>query len=324
MIPKVIDQARRVIESPVTPSPSNDVTDPSSDNLVARARRNFFRATPTASQASVVGASPVGSPVPTVAPVARPAVPPVTPTPSLDVTSPTSGVDYINSLYTSPDEELRMRKASVQRQRVLAVADALRHIGNIYNTSRYAPVQKFNNPAEEERTRYLQEKQLRDANNFKVLTYQQAKAKQDAQMAQYEAEAKRKAEELLLKKGYNEAQIRDMELRRADARAYNEAILQIRRDAEAERRRVNDERLRQGDERIAISRTKGTGSRGGGGRRGGGMSEYDVDEERTKRTNPDGSTTWTSKKRRRSATGTTATMRTTTTTPAKRKNKLGL
>ena len=113
--------------------------------------------------------------------------------------------------YTTPVEEQRLQKASMANRRIMAVADALRQIGNIYNTSRYAPAQKFNSPVMEEQARYEQGKALRDRANQTYLTYQQAKAKQDREAAQYEAEAKRKAEELLLKKGYNEAQIRGAE-----------------------------------------------------------------------------------------------------------------
>ena len=98
--------------------------------------------------------------------------------------SSTDGMNFLNSLYTTPKQEEQYRKASVQRQRINAVADALRHIGNIFHTTKYAPSQQFNSPVEQERTRYLQEKALRDQNNMKFMTYQQAKAAQDAKMQQ--------------------------------------------------------------------------------------------------------------------------------------------
>lgn len=90
--------------------------------------------------------------------------------------------------YTSPQEEERLRKASVANQRILAVGDALRQIGNIYNTTRYAPSQQFNSPVELERQRYLQGKALRDKANQIYLSYQQQKAAQDAKQKQWEAE----------------------------------------------------------------------------------------------------------------------------------------
>ena len=109
--------------------------------------------------------------------------------------NPQEAVDYLTSLYTSPQEEERLRKASVANQRIMAVGDALRHIGNIVNTVNYAPAQKFNSPVEEERKRYMQDKAIRDAHNYKYMTYQQAKAAQDAKIKQLEADRQQKAEQ---------------------------------------------------------------------------------------------------------------------------------
>jgi len=95
--------------------------------------------------------------------------------------------DLANAIgYTSPEEEERLRKASVANQRIVAVADALRQIGNIYNTTRYAPSQQFNSPVEMERQRYLQGKALRDKANQTYISYQQAKAKQEAQQREWD------------------------------------------------------------------------------------------------------------------------------------------
>jgi hypothetical protein len=94
--------------------------------------------------------------------------------------------------YTSPEEEERLRKASVANQRIMAVADAIRHIGNIANTVNGAPSMQFNNPVKDEYDRYLKGKALRDAANYKYLSYQQQKAAQDAKIRQWEAEQKYK------------------------------------------------------------------------------------------------------------------------------------
>ena len=110
-----------------------------------------------------------------------------TTTPVVDPTSPTSGMDAINAMYTSPEEEERLRKASVANQRIMAIGDALRHIGNIYHTVNYAPNQQFNNPVQEEYERYQKGKALRDAANLRYYTYQQAKAAQDQKARQWEA-----------------------------------------------------------------------------------------------------------------------------------------
>lgn len=101
--------------------------------------------------------------------------------------TPNGGMDYLASLYTSPEQEEKLRKASVNRQRILAVGDALRHIGNIYHTVNYAPSQQFNKPWEDEYTRYQTQKTVRDTANQKYLAYQQAKAAQDAKQKQWEA-----------------------------------------------------------------------------------------------------------------------------------------
>lgn len=102
--------------------------------------------------------------------------------------SPTDGMDYLASLYTSPEQEEKIRKSSVANQRIMAVADALRHIGNIYNTVNYAPAQQLNSPVAESTQRYLQGRALRDAANQRYFSYQQAKAAQDAKQRQWEAD----------------------------------------------------------------------------------------------------------------------------------------
>ena len=94
---------------------------------------------------------------------------------------------YLASLLTTPEQEARNLRASRSRQRILALGDALRHIGNIYNTTQGAPAQQFNDPVTAERTRYQQDKLLRDANNMKYFSYQQAKQAQDAKQRQWEA-----------------------------------------------------------------------------------------------------------------------------------------
>lgn len=104
-------------------------------------------------------------------------------------------LDYLASQVTTPEQEEKMRKSSLANQRIMAVADALRHIGNIYNTVNYAPAQKFNSPVLEEQQRYERGKALRDKANLTYLTYQQAKEIQDAKQRRWEAEQKAKADQ---------------------------------------------------------------------------------------------------------------------------------
>ena len=96
--------------------------------------------------------------------------------------------DLVNAMYTSKEQEDKMRKASVANQRIMAVADAIRHIGNIAHTVNYAPAQQFNDPVALEQARYERGKALRDKANLTYMSYQQQKAAQDAKMRQFEAE----------------------------------------------------------------------------------------------------------------------------------------
>lgn len=104
--------------------------------------------------------------------------------------SSTDGMDYLGSLLTTQADEERMRKASLNNRRIMAVSDALRHIGNIYNTANYATPQQFNNPVLEEKARYENERSVRDAANLRYYSYKQAKAAQDAKQRQWEQQLK--------------------------------------------------------------------------------------------------------------------------------------
>lgn len=169
--------------------------------------------------------------------------------------------------YTSPEEEARLRKASVNNQRILAVADALRHIGNIANTANYAPSQQFNRPWAEEQARYEQGKAMRDKANNALLAYQQQRARQDALQKQWEAEQQFK---------------RDKAAADAEAlKAYRDGQLK-RKDDALDYRKQNDEANRQmrqkqydrqnefAQQRIDLSASKKGGTSSRGGRRGGG------------------------------------------------------
>lgn len=190
-----------------------------------------------------------------------------------------AGINYLNSMLTTPEEEERMRRSSVNRQRILAVGDALRHIGNIYHTVQGAPAQVFNNPSEMERQRYQEEKSLRDANNLKVLSYEQARAAQEAKQQQWNREFDLKLEDAARKAGYTNAQIKALQDRVAESGRHNavlEAIQQGRLDEYVRANRANEsERARHNrrtegiaGSRLALDREKWNYRRrnGGGGR----------------------------------------------------------
>ena len=63
-------------------------------------------------------------------------------------------------------EEDYDRRMTTNRERILALGDAMRHIGNIVNTGKGAPSQQFNDPISQEEGRYQQrkaERQRKDA-----------------------------------------------------------------------------------------------------------------------------------------------------------------
>lgn len=238
---------------------------------------------------------------PTVTPTAQPAATTTKPQatltlPTIDPNSDTSGMDALSSLYTSPQDEERMRRASVANQRIMAVADALRHIGNIYNTVNYAPAQQLNSPVLEEQARYEKGKALRDKANLTYLNYQQAKAAQDAKAKQWEAtfnyNAAKDAANAAALADYRDRTIKErgriadqnyrLNVRRADdAKARGEA-------AQKERERHNRVAERQGQQRIGIASQNARNMQsyrqwkmnGGGGSGGGGVAPLDTPKGR--------------------------------------------
>jgi hypothetical protein len=112
-------------------------------------------------------------------------------------------------------------------RRILAFADAARHIGNIIHTVNYAPPQQFNSPVLEEEQRYERGKALRDAANLKYSAYQQAKAAQDAKQRQWEADYNLKMADAARKAGLTEAQIKNMNDRLAQQKAYQQGQLDL-------------------------------------------------------------------------------------------------
>lgn len=194
--------------------------------------------------------------------------------------------------YTSPEEEEKLRKASVANRRILAVADAIRHIGNIANTINYAPAQQLNSPVAEEQARYERGKAMRDKANLIYMNYQQAKAAQDAKQRQWEADFNLKAADAARKAGYTEAQIQNMQDRLANQRAYQEGSLALRERLgtaqQKERERHNKVAERQGQQRIGIASQNARNMQnyrqwrmnGGGGNGSGGVAPLDTPKGR--------------------------------------------
>lgn len=97
--------------------------------------------------------------------------------------------------FADPDEEDKLRKQSRNRMAIMAVGDAIRQLGNIYHTSRYAPSQKFNNPVENEYGRYYTQKKLREADAYKKYTMRLQRDKLEAEQKQREFQNQLKLKE---------------------------------------------------------------------------------------------------------------------------------
>lgn len=245
------------------------------------------------------------------------------PQPTVDPTSSTSGIDLLASQITTPEDEEKMRKASVMNQRILAVGDALRHIGNIYHTANGAPAQQFNNPVNEEYTRYQQGKAMRDKANQVYLTYRQQKALQDARAKQLENELEYKKNSLDFRRQQEERynKMYDLNVRKQDHKENNDERLYELKKMHEEGILTKNEYEKAVKWYDAYTKRMRAEKSGGSGRGGSNMPDYDVvttyDRDQNGRIKS-------SKKSRtvKHADGTTSTS-TKTTQPAKKKTLPG-
>lgn len=203
--------------------------------------------------------------------------------PMKDGNSGQEGMNYLSSLFTSPAEEEKKRKATVANMKITAIGDALRHIGNIYHSVNYAPAQQLNSPTTEEYQRYQQGKAVRDAANLHYYTYQRQRAEQERRALQWQ-------QELEYKRGMlNHYQNQDRRLWEKDAETatYHGGVLGLREqkmksDDKYKDNRIKIDKYNAQSRRISAvaSATRanggGSGSRVGGGK---GMDEYTTTTE---------------------------------------------
>lgn len=189
--------------------------------------------------------------------------------------------------YTTPEQEEKMRKARVMNQRISAVGDAIRHIGNIANTVNYAPAQQLNNPVLEEQARYEKSKALRDRANQIYLNYQQKKAAQDFAQKKWEQEYALKQADDERKSSLNDARIsryNAMSEKDAANKAYWETRARLLEEGwplDKAVKEANAARARA-QANLANTRAANGGYASGGGRGGGkGMDEYTVTKNTT-------------------------------------------
>lgn len=157
--------------------------------------------------------------------------------PELDASRPGSGVDYMRSLYTSPEDEERLLKSSLNKRRLLALTDVLRHVGNLYNVSKGAVPQQFNSPVDDEKKEYLREKSLRDANNEKYYTYKRQKDSQEAAQARWERDYALKLADMQRRGDATAAQIQAAKDKLAELKRANEA----KEDANAKKLKIAED-----------------------------------------------------------------------------------
>ena len=183
------------------------------------------------------------------------------------------------------------RRMTTNKERLAVLADAMRHMGNIYNTSKYAPLQTFNSPTTEMENAY----QTRSAQRKAQAKLDADKAKNDAEMdlKQKAAEADRNYKALTLNLKQQAAD------RAADKdkfdRDYKNKTLQRMLDNDAfshdlagkkfdEQKRHNGVAEQQGAARIALSQERNGIARArlansianGGGSGGGGKGSSTV------------------------------------------------
>lgn len=161
------------------------------------------------------------------------------------------------------------RRITTNRERIAAFADAIRHMGNIVNTSKGAPLQQFNDPTTMMEQGYQ---------NRKAQRQKQAALDADAAYKQANLSLKQRAAEVAeaykkLTLGYRDS---------ADKRAQKQFEYQVAKDAaEAQYRQDKDKQnqsnwerqfnFRQQQARISNSlRQQSINKRGSGGRSGGG------------------------------------------------------
>lgn len=167
----------------------------------------------------------------------------------------------------TPDEY--DRRITTNRERIAAFADAIRHMGNIVNTSKGAPLQVFNDPTAMMEQGYQ---------NRKVQRQKQAALDADAAYKQANLSLKERAAEVAeaykkLTLGYRDS---------ADKRAQKQFEYQVAKDAASAQRQAEQDKLkqdnwerlfnfRQQQARISNSlRQQSINKRGSGGRSGGG------------------------------------------------------
>ena len=163
-----------------------------------------------------------------------------------------------------PEELRKAQKENKTRMGIIALADALRHFGNIYHTTKGAPAQTLTNATEKEYQRQQQEEQL---------AIERLQKQYESDMKRLDLQYKRAMEEQRYKDA-QEIKRMQLELQKSQQEAterYREQQQQNWQDKFEADERHREVMESQGQQRIYISGARGGGGSRGGGSRGGGV-----------------------------------------------------
>lgn len=157
-----------------------------------------------------------------------------------------------------PEELREAQKENKTRMGIIALADALRHFGNIYHTTKGAPAQTLTNATEKEYARQQQEEQL---------AIERLQKQYESEMKRLDLQYKRAMEEQRYK---DSQEIKRMQLELQ--KSQQEALERYREQQQEnwDKKFDADQEYRAGQQDLAQQRIYLSGGRGGGGSRGGG------------------------------------------------------
>ena len=161
------------LQNPLTPTLGNmsNVNPTGAPSMLQQPQQSMLNTTP-----ANFFASPKPAQQPSVSPsqVTQPQQPAYT----NNTGDPTQSV--LNFLSRPSVDEIKSNRENESKKRLLLLADALRHIGNIYNTTQGATPQQFNSPLLEQENRYQQERQRQQRQRSMAVEQALAAAKQRA------------------------------------------------------------------------------------------------------------------------------------------------
>ena len=161
------------LQNPLTPTLGNmsNVNPTGASSMLQQPQQSMLNTTP-----ANFFASPQPAAQPSVSPLQ--VTQPEQPVYSNNTGDPTQSV--LNFLSRPSVDEIKSNRENESKKRLLLIADALRHIGNIYNTTQGATPQQFSSPVVEQEARYQQEKQRQQRQRSMALEQALAVAKQRA------------------------------------------------------------------------------------------------------------------------------------------------